>query len=454
MQRIADRAFRRPADAALVDRLADLVLQAPQFERGVAQALMAILTSPKFLFRAELQPQPDDPKAIHPIDEFALASRLSYLFWLSVPDDELRALATRGALRKELPAQLKRMLADPKSERFFEDFPGQWLRTRNVLMTPIARIDEVVDHVRGSMKRETEMLFEHIARNDLDLLELVTADYTFVDRPLARFYGLPAVEHDGFQKVTMPADSHRGGLLSQGAFLFSTSNPGRTSPVKRGLFVLENLLAIEPPPPPPSIPALDDAKVDGVTPRTVRQQLEAHRADKSCAACHAHFDPIGLALENFDAISRWRTTERGEAIAPSEVTITGQKLTGVADLKQMFAARKHQFYHCVTEKLLTYALGRGLEPSDAVTVDRISAEVLAGGGKFSTLLAGVVNSAPFQTRRGDDGSLKIAPRVAIPETPPPEKRKGRKFRRPPNAEVPIKEPTPEANPARTERPKP
>jgi hypothetical protein len=428
MERIAERAFRRPVEAATREKLADLVMEAPQFERGVADGLLAILSSPKFLFRAEAQPQPDDPKAIHPIDEYALASRLSYFLWLSLPDEELRALAARGELRKNLPAQLHRMLADPKSARFFEDFPGQWLRTRNVLMTPVSRRDEVVNEVRGAMKRETEMLFEHIAREDRDLLELVTADYTFVDRPLARFYGLPEVA-GGFQKVSLPADSKRGGILTHGTFLFSTSNPGRTSPVKRGLFVLENLLAIEPPPPPPSVPSLDEAKAGGATPKTVREQLALHREDKACAGCHAHFDPIGLALENYDAIGRWRAAEAGEPIAPNEKTVTGQTLTGAADLKAMFIARKSQFYHCVTEKLLTYALGRGLEPGDAPVVDAIAARVGAEGGKFSTLLAAIVDSAPFQMRRGDDGALKIAPRVTVPEPPPPDQRKGRQFRR-------------------------
>lgn len=428
LQRVADRAFRRPPPDAMLDRLTELAMRSPVFERGVAQSLMAILSSPKFLFRAELQPQPDDPKAIHPIDDYALASRLSYLLWLSVPDDELRGLAAKGELRAHLPEQLRRMIADPKAGRFFEDFPGQWLRTRNVLMTPTAKPDATVDGVRGAMKRETEMFFEYIVRNDRDLLELVTADYTFLNRGLADYYRLPPVDGDELRKVTLTPESHRGGLLGQGAFLFSTSNPGRTSPVKRGLYLLETLLAIQPPPPPPSIPALDDAKAHGETPRTIREQLAIHRAEKSCAACHAHFDPIGLALENFDATARWRTTERGEPIAPNEKTVTGQVLTGVADLKQMFVARKHRFYQCLTEKLLTYALGRGLDPSDAVTVDRIAETVEANGGKFSTLLVEVVQSAPFQMRRGDDGTLKIAPRVAVPADPPPEQRKGRRMR--------------------------
>ena len=432
VRRIADRAFRRPADESTIDRLTAIVMRNEQFERGVRDALSAILTSPRFLFRAELQPQPNDPKAIHPLDEFALASRLSYLLWLSLPDDELRELAASGKLRANLEPQVRRMLADPKSARFFEDFPGQWLRTRNVLMTPITRRDDEINHLRGAMKRETEMFFEHIARNDRDLIELVTADYTFVDRPLAQFYGLKGYdyEHEGFQKVSLPPESRRGGILTHGSFLISTSNPNRTSPVKRGLFVLENLFATEPPPPPANIPPLDDAKTGGVTPKTVKAQLELHRVDKSCAACHAHFDPIGVVLENYDLIGVWRDTERGEPIVPNEKTVTGETLTGIDDLRKLFLARKDKFYGCVTEKLLTYALGRGLEPGDTPMVDRIADELAAGNGRFSTLLMAVINSPAFQLRRGDDGRSKEAPRIVVPQPPPPEQRKGRRRFRP------------------------
>ena len=431
LQRVADRAFRRPTPDPMLDRLTDLAMGSEKFEEGIGLGLMAILTSPQFIFRSEVQPRPDDPKSVHPLDEFALASRLSYFLWLSLPDDELFGLARRGELRKNLAPQLKRMLADAKAERFFEDFPGQWLRTRNVLMTPITRAD-ALDAVRSSMKRETEMLFEHIARNDRDLLELVTADYTFLDEKLAKFYGLPAPDGGGFQKVALSPESNRGGILTHGSFLVSTSNPNRTSPVKRGLFVLENLLAIHPPPPPPSVPALEDLKVvDRPLPKTGSEQLALHRADKSCAACHAHFDPIGIALENFSLTGQWRTQDAGEPIAPNEKTTTGQTLTGIGDIKRMFVDRKDQFYHGVSEKLLTYSLGRGLDPSDAVIVDRIAHRVASEGGKFSTLLLAVVESPQFQLRRGDDGALKTPPRSIIPEAPPPEKRKGR--RRPPRA---------------------
>ena len=460
IRRVADRAFRRPTDDVTVQRLTDIAVKNPSFEAGVGEALTAILVSPKFLFRAELQPQPNDPKTVHPLDEYALASRLSYLLWLSLPDAELTRLAGQGTLRANLKPQVQRMLADPKAARFFEDFPGQWLRTRNILMTAISRRDGEINPVRGAMKRETEMLFEYIARNDRDLIELVTADYTFVDRPLANYYGIKDFKGDGFQKVQLAPESKRGGILTHGSFLAATSNPNRTSPVKRGLFVLENLLGTQPPPPPANVPALDDAKADGKMLKTVREQLAAHREDKSCAACHAHFDPIGVVLENYDVIGLWREQEYGEPIKVDETTVTGEKLTSVDDLKKLFAERKSKFYQCVTEKLLTYALGRGLEPSDIITVDRIADQVMADNGKFSTLLLAMVESPAFQTRRGDDGRLKELPRVALPEPPPPEKRKGMR-RRQNAAQVEqnvVKEPeavvaTPEPKSKETPQPK-
>lgn len=427
LERVATRAFRRPVDAATVDGLVAISRSQPVFERGIGQAISAILTSPRFFYRAETQPRPDDPKSIHLLDEYALASRLSYLLWLSIPDDELLRLAGEGRLRSNLRAQVKRMLVDRKSERFFEDFPGQWLRTRNVLMTAISK-DEMLAPVRGAMKRETEMLFEHIAREDRDLIELVTADYSFLNRPLAEFYGLTNVAGATFQKVTFTPGSHRGGLLTHGSFLVATSNPNRTSPVKRGLFVLENLLGIEPPPPPADVPALDDAKAGGMTPKTVREQLAVHRENKSCASCHAHFDPIGVVLENYDLIGRWRETENGVPIETREKAATGEALSGIDDLRSLFAARKGRFYRGATEKLMTYALGRGLDPADAPAVDAIVRSLLADGGKFSTLLSGVIESPAFQMRRGDEGGSKDAPRLAVPAIPPPEKRRPPKRR--------------------------
>ncbi len=427
LRRMTGRAFRRPVDEETLERLGAIAMLHENFERGIADALTAVLTSPRFLFRSEAQPQPNETRAVHPIDEFALASRLSYLLWLSLPDEELRSLAAEGKLREQLESQLARMLADPKAARFFEDFPGQWLRTRNVLMTPVSRRDEELNPVRESMKRETEMLFEHIAREDRDLIELVTANYTFVDGRLADFYGMADLAEPGFHKVNLAPESRRGGILTQGSFLVATSNPNRTSPVKRGLFVLENLMAIEPPPPPPDIPSLDEARANGERPRTVREQLELHRNDQSCASCHAHFDPIGLVLENYDVIGKWRDDEGGEPIQPSETTVTGHALDGVEDLRAYILERRDNFYRCVTEKLMTYALGRGLGPADAVTVDEISLKLRDSGGKFSVLLGELVRSRPFQMRRGDDGKVIDPPRADIPEAPPPEKRKGRRF---------------------------
>lgn len=424
LERIATRAFRRPVEAGTLDGLVELSQRHESFERGIGQALTAVLTSPKFLFRAETQPQPNDPKVVHPLDEYALASRLSYLLWLSLPDEELLRLAGDGELRKNLRAQVKRMLDDKKSERFFEDFPGQWLRTRNVLMTSIiTRFDGALNPVRGSMKKETEMLFEHIARNDLDLVELITADYTFLDKKLAEFYGIKDVPEPGFHKVKLDPETKRGGILTHGSFLVSTSNPNRTSPVKRGLFVLENLLAIEPPPPPPDIPALEDVNIGDASKKTGREQLALHRENKSCAACHAHFDPLGVALENYDLIGKWRDKENGNPIDPAERTIAGQTLSGFDDVRKLLAADKKRFYHGTTEKLLTYALGRGLEPADSVTVDGITEKLVAEGGKFSTLLMAMIESPAFQMRRGDDGGAKASPRNFIPATPPPEKRR-------------------------------
>jgi len=424
LERAASRAFRRPVETATLDGLVSVALQEPHFERGIAHGLIAILTSPQFLFRSETQPRPNDPSTVHALDDYALASRLSYLLWLSVPDDELTRLAAQGRLRPQLRAQVKRMLADAKAERFFEDFPGQWLRTRNVLMTPVSmRAGAKLDPVRASMKRETELLFEHIARRDLDLIELLTARYTFLDKPLADYYGIPGVPEQGFHRVELAPESRRGGLLTQGSFLVSSSNPNRTSPVKRGLFVLENLLALEPPPPPPNVPALEDVNLGDTSKISGRERLALHRADKSCASCHAHFDPLGVALENFDVLGQWRDRDEGLPIEARENTLSGETLTGVADVRTFLTGQKRRFYRGVSEKLLTYALGRGLDPADAVTVDRLAVDLDANGGTFSTLLMGVVESPAFQMRRGDDGGTRSATRGFVPSPPPPEKRR-------------------------------
>ena len=429
LTKLAARAFRRPVEPGTLDRLVALALAGPTFEAGVGRAATAVLCSPRFLYRAELQPRPDDPREVHPLDDFALASRLSYPLRLSLPDDELTRLAAAGRLHAELGPQVRRMLADPKAGRFFEDFGGQWLRTRNALYAPVTFKDrDWIDPLRPLMKEETDRLFEHVARSDRDLAELLTADYTFLNDRLAAHYGVAGVTGGEFRRVTLPADGRRAGVLGHAAVLLATSNPNRTSPVKRGLFVLENLLGREVPPPPPNAGTLDDPKEGGAEPQTLREQLEAHRAKAACAACHAHFDPLGLALENFDTTGRWRDRDAGGPVDPRTELTTGEKVAGAADLARALVARKDVFYRCVTEKLLTYALGRGLDPADAPAVDRIAAEVAAGGGKFSVLLAGVTTSPQFQLRRGDAGE---APRLARPPLD---------IRRPPAHKSEVKQP--------------
>lgn len=403
LNRFASRAFRRPVDPKTLDGLVSIATREPEFETGVGTALTAVLVSPRFLYREELQPEPDNPRESHALDEYALASRLSHLLWLSIPDDALTAQAAAGTLRTNLDQEVARMLADPKSERFFRDFTGQWLRTRNVLMTAITpgNISDRLDPVRQAMKDETDLLFEYIAREDRDLLELITADYSFLNDDLAKWYGIDGVLGSEMRRVDLPADSPRGGVLTHGSILVSTSNPNRTSLVKRGVFVLENIFGTPPPPPPAAVPPLEDAQKEGLELLTLRDQLAVHREDRACAACHAHFDPIGLALENFSYIGRWRETDNGIPIDASGEMVTGETFDTFYELRALVAERKDKFYRCVTEKLMTYALGRGLEPYDASTVDAIAERLMNGGGKFSSLLMDVIESPAFQQRRGD-----------------------------------------------------
>jgi hypothetical protein len=460
----ATKAFRRRVDQADAERLADLAMHVDEqpgnsFEAGVAQAMAAVLSSPRFLFREE-GVEMEAGRTYPLVDEYALATRLSYLLWSTTPDDELMQLAREHKLRENLDEQIERMMGDERSEQFIRQFAGQWLRARDVEMWTVdgravmarenpdrgrdrlrqrfrrlqrkdpaemteeekAELEEVRKQfqrrfgelrraeldgdVRRAMRRETEMLFEHIVREDRSLLELIDADYTFLNERLARQYGIDGVEGDKMRKVDLPEDSPRGGVLTQGTTLVVTSNPDRTSPAKRGLYVLETLLGTPPPPPPPNIPSLEQAEADmhGKTP-TARELLELHRADPLCAACHNRMDPLGLALENFNPLGVWRDEERKQPIDAAGVLITGEEFTGVAELKRILATEWHtDFYRCATEKLLTYALGRGLEYNDVEAVDRIVAELEKTDGRASTLLVGVIKSEPFQ-------------RTRLPETP-------------------------------------
>jgi len=456
----ARRAYRRPVDDRTLDRLvklAESVYRQPgeTFEAGVAQAMVAVLASPRFLFREErAEPTTGGPYAF--VDELSLGSRLSYFLWSSMPDEELLQLAEKGDLRKNLSAQVARMLKDEKSEAFVRNFVGQWLRARDIETVPIEarfvlareekfdaerargrqRFNELRDRpedqltpaereelqrlretfrrsfrqqpraeltgeLRTDMRRETEMTFDYVLREDRSLLELLDADYSFLNERLAKHYGISDVSGNNLRLVKLPANSPRGGVLTQGTMLGVTSNPTRTSPVKRGVFVLENILGTPPPPPPPDIPPLEDAAKE-LTNRapTLRETLAVHREKALCASCHNRMDPIGLAFENFNAMGMWRESEYGEVIDATGSLVTGESFNDIRDLKRTLVKNHYKdFYHTVTEKLLTYALGRGLEYYDVETCDQIVSKIEAAQGRPSALIAGLVDSAPFQKMR-------------------------------------------------------
>jgi len=419
LRHFLERAYRRPVDDPTLTRLVNLAMEVARqpgmsFEQSVGHALTAIFASPRFIFRAEVQPEPDNPSRVVPVDDYALASRLSYFLWSSLPDDTLFALVREKKLRANLPAQIERMLKDPKAARFVRNFVGQWLQTRDLETINIdarrilgIRNSEEADRifnrgVRTAMREETEAVFSHLLAENRSVDELLTADYTFLNERLARFYGVQGVEGNQMRKVSLPADSHRGGILTHGSFLVVSSNPTRTSPVKRGLFILENVLGAPPPPPPPDVPQLEQVRREQGGSRTMRQLMEIHREKPLCASCHARMDPIGLALENFNAIGKYRDQENGQPIDTRGQLITGEDFQTVEELAKILAtSRKEDFYRCFTEKLLTYALGRGVEYYDSPAIDKIVEQMTKDGGKLATLIQGIVESTPFQYRRGD-----------------------------------------------------
>ncbi|MEA2736589.1 MAG: hypothetical protein QOE14_3040, partial [Humisphaera sp.] len=421
LENFTRHAWRRPPQTEEIDRLMKLYGFAQEhgegFSGGVKHAMKAVLVSPSFLFRGGTESQNEDKP--HPVSEFELASRLSYFLWSTTPDDELLDLAGRGALRENLDAQVKRMLASNKSQAFVDNFAGQWLQFRNL---DAAHPDEKMfekqydDRLRDAMKRETQMFFESILKEDRSLLDVLTADYTFLNERLAKHYGIDGVSGDEFRRVSL-ADSPRRGVLTHGSVLTLTSNPTRTSPVKRGKWVLQNLLGTEPPPPPPDVPPLvkNDEPITG----TVRQQLEKHRADPMCSSCHAPMDPIGFGLENFDAIGRFRDKDGKLPIDPSSAFVNGPKFSGVRELSALLAkTRSNDFYRSVSENALTFALGRGVEPYDQPAVEELVDALRKNDGRFSTLVLGIVKSVPFQMRRGandpgdEQDNEKAAPPVA------------------------------------------
>ena len=403
----ATRAYRRPLSDDDLNRLVNIFKLGEKnkepFEASVKLALQAVLVSPHFLFRGEIQPEPDNPKKAFPINEYALASRLSYFIWSSMPDTELFDYARRGELRRNLAYQVQRMLRDSKAKALVENFAGQWLMLRNLdIVSPDPKTyPEWSDSLKGMMRKETEMFFEYVMREDRSILDFLTADYTFVNERLAEHYDLKGVVGDKFQKVSL-AGTQRSGILTHGSILTITSNPTRTSPVKRGLWVLENLLATPPPPPPPDVPALDDPNNKQAVKGSLRVRLEKHRADAGCASCHARMDPIGFGLENFDGVGGWREKDEGFKIEPAGKLVSGENFAGPNELNKILAGQKREeFLHCMAEKMMIYALGRGLEWYDKPAQEQIAADIKAGNYKFSALIMGVVKSVPFQLRRGD-----------------------------------------------------
>lgn len=419
MRSFVSRAFRRPLDDLTINRLVAIVREASKepgknFQDGIKQAIAVCLASPRFLFRAEFQPEPNNPDKIVPLDEYALASRLSFFLWGSVPDDELLSLAFNKKLRENLRGQVDRMLKDPRSERMVRNFVGQWLRLRDVETVAVSAKEILGSEtnrdaarifnprLRSDMRRETELLFEFILRENRPVEELISARYGFLNERLARFYGIENVTGDKFQPVDLTEHPERGGLLTQGSFLLVTSNASRTSPVKRGLYVLDNLLGTPAPPAPPDVPELEEAATPGKAHPTMREMMEIHRKNPDCRSCHARMDPIGLGLENFNAIGQFRTQEHGKPIAAAGQLLTGEKFSDVAALKEILAVgRRKDFYRCLSEKLLTYAIGRGVEYYDSTTIDQLTARLEKNDGKLRELIQGIVESAPFQMRRGD-----------------------------------------------------
>jgi hypothetical protein len=461
----ASRAFRHPVDNAVLDRLTDLALQTAAqphttFEAGIAQAMTAVLASPRFLFREDkVEPLAAGEK--YPlIDEYSLASRLSYFLWSSMPDGELFDLAARHQLRANLKVQVQRMLVDSRSKEFVRNFTGQWLEARDLGTVPIDDLSvflrenpspelenaratlrhlsrvadgkltpeqkaefsaarkvvggiqrqkrpKLTDSLRREMQQETEMLFETVVKEDRSVVDLIDADYAHLNEELANYYGIPGVSGREMRKVMLPPDSFRGGVLTQGTVLAVTSNPTRTSPVKRGLFILDNILGVPPAPPPANIPPLESAaSEEQLRHLSLRDTLALHASNKSCAACHGRMDPLGLALENFNAMGAYRDKEMGLPVSPGGQLITGEKFDDIRGLKKILAnEHRTDFYYCLSDKLLTYALGRGLDYYDTETLDRLVTKLQTADGHFSALLMGIIESTPFQKSRFPDNSL-------------------------------------------------
>ena len=402
---LAERAYRRPVleDEDVVDTLVTFYeagRHEGSFDRGIQRALERLLVDPEFLFRVESDPVDSRPGTAYEISDLALASRLSFFLWSSIPDDELRDVARRGELRDPavLERQVRRMLADPRSSALVNSFAAQWLYLRNLrAVTPdVNEFPEFDENLRDALQRETELFLHSQLREDRSLVELLTADYTFVNQRLAEHYQIPNVYGSHFRRVALDG-TPRAGLLGQGSLLTVTSYATRTSPVLRGKWLLENILGTPPPPPPPNVPDLPE-RGENDAPDSVRARLEQHRENPVCATCHARMDPLGFALENFDAIGKWRTHEGDTPIDASGSLSDGTTFDGPAELRDVLVARHDEFVTTVTEKLLTYAIGRGVEYYDRPVIRAILSEAEPDDYRWSSIVLGIVKSTPFQMR--------------------------------------------------------
>ena len=399
---LARLAYRKPVDAMTTNTLMGFYRNARvegNFDAGVEAALQFILTSPEFLFRFEPAPLKTAVNTTFKLDDIALASRLSFFLWSSIPDDQLLTLASQKKLNDPLvlEQQVKRMLADKRSNAMIENFVEQWLHLRNLkTSSPDLQVyPDFDDNLRRAFKEETSLFFDSIMREDRSVMDLLNADYTFVNERLARHYGIPGIYGATFRRVKVPSESRRG-ILGQGAILTVTSYPNRTSPVERGKWVLTNLLGVPPQPPPPNVPPLQESSPE--RPQSIRERLEQHRKDPVCAGCHKVMDPIGFSLENYDAVGQWRTKDEGRPVNPVDTLFTGAQIDGINGLRRELVKNSDVFVGVMTEKMMTYAIGRGVEYYDMPAVRKVVQNSKASNYKFSSIVLGVVKSTPFQMK--------------------------------------------------------
>jgi hypothetical protein len=419
---LAHHAYRRPVTKAEVASLMKFVEMAKSSgqstEQGIQLALEAMLVSPEFLFRVERDPNPLDAEKAHRLSDVELATRLSYFLWSSMPDDQLLSVAEAGKLKDPatLDAQVKRMMTDKKAAAFADNFAGQWLEIRNLdSIKPDPQKFKAWNPVlKDEMRTETNMFFQYVLSENRPISEFIDSKYTFLNEDLAKFYGIKDVTGPDFRRVDLTTDQ-RGGVLSQGSVLAVSSYPSRTSPTIRGKYVLNNILGTPPPPPPPDVPALDDAKIGAEV--SMRKQLEAHRDNAVCASCHGRMDVLGFGLENYDAIGKWRTVDGKFPIDVGGTMPNGKSFQTAAQMRAILMASMPQVSRCLIEKIMTYALGRGMQTYDNRTIDQINKTVAADDYHFQTLIFEVVRSLPFQSRRGETAVTKNATPTTVPAKP-------------------------------------